>query len=264
MLRGVIKRFLTLILACLMVLTAMPITGLSVKAAGTLTLDVDGLKAQFAKNGAWSASGNKIIGSVTGSAESTCTSASSKDDTLNLTNNKGAAALLSFDYTLSTNGGSVTINGTAVTESGHFEKTIENGENVSIVITSAVGAKTTSIELNNIALVIDADITTTFVPGENGTFSVNGNEITSSWINQQKSTVAYHLKASPSSGYKFIGWLSATDGKYLSLDQEVELYIDKDGLEVMPVFVENDLAVFLVGSIPFTDLDQAITLAPKA
>ena len=258
MLRGVLKRFLTFMLACLMVLTAMPVSGLKVQAAGTLSLDVEGLRAQYSKKGTWSASGNIINGSVTGTAGGTCSSASSADDTLTLTNNKGMAALLSFDYAPILNGGSVTVNGEAVTAAGHFEQTIDSGGSVNIELKSAVGAATTSIALTNIALVIDANITTTFVPGENGSFSVDGNTISeSAWTNQQKSTVPYHLKAMPADGYKFMGWLSTTDQKYLATDQELDLFIDVDGLEITPVFVNNNLAVFMVGSRPFTDLDKA-------
>ena len=164
--------------------------------AANVTTSVSNLGASDT-NGSFSGNGTSISGSVTGKdATSGCNStpASSATDTLTLTNNYTTAATLSFSYSPTVNGGSVTIDGASKTSAGSFSKELEAGGHIDIKITSATGAKTTSISITNLKLeqkIVTA--TTTFTPSNNGTYTVDGTAVTSNITRTQSSNQAYTL-----------------------------------------------------------------------
>ncbi len=218
-------------------------------------------------NGKFSGSGTSISGSVTGKdATSGCNStpASSATDTLTLTNNYTTAATLSFNYSVTLNSGTVTIDGSSKTSAGAFSKELAAGGQVQVVITSATGAKTTSVSLTNLALeqkIVTA--TTTFTPSTNGSFTVDGTAVTSNITRTQASTQAYNLSATPDTGYVFAGWKDVTNNTIISGSNPASICVDADKT-ITAVFNPADAARFQVGSSYFTDLNAADAYASSS
>ena len=262
MIKNVLRRFMSLLLSILMVAALLPIASTTAYAAAIsgltdTTIGLDG------DSDYWTANGTQITGSVTGSAAGTCSSASSGNDTLTITNNKADYAVLSFSYevTANDNSGTIQIDGEAIANSskgatGNYSKELEKGDSVTIYLASATGAYTTSIKLTDLNLVIVASATTTFEVAENGSYTVDGTKITAQMSETRQSTVAYALVASPASGYQFFGWYSETEDAYLSSNATYSLYSDVDRT-IRPVFISSSLAVFGVGSARFYDLNEA-------
>lgn len=111
MVKDVLKRFSTLALAALMVLTMLPVMAM---AADLSVTTIDGLTASYTEGDyvSWSVSGNEITGDIHGN--SGCSSVTAASSTLTLKNSRAAAATLSFEYEVTLNGGSVSINVMAI------------------------------------------------------------------------------------------------------------------------------------------------------
>lgn len=263
MIRNTLRRFLSLALSAVMLLALLPAISAPALAAvsGTLTgLSNEDIIATYTgtddgANSSWSVTGgNSISGSVIGTA-GMC-SDSHYNTTLTLTNNKPTEAILSFDYAIAQNSGSIQVAGTTVTANGSYFATIEAGSSINIYISSGSTDNATTIDITNLTLIANVQATTTFQPAVNGSYKVDGTEITEKTVKTQQSTVAYNLSATAASGYKFVGWYSVTNDKYLSSEASVSLYFDSDQ-EVTAVFtLEND-PVFDVGGAKFTDLNEA-------
>lgn len=259
MIKNIAKRFLSFMLTVLMVFSLFPASTLTAYAAGGTLLEglAEGIGAEYTGSGtySWATVGSdRINGSATGT-KTQCNS-SSATTTLTITNNKTNVAKLSFGYILVLNGGTITIDGTNVTANGTFEKEMAPGASISIVLTSAVAASSTTISISNLLMLVDVDATTTFQPAENGGYTVDGAEITEAMAKTQSSTIPYSLKATPAEGYKFSGWYSITDNKYLSSDVETTFNFEKNQT-VTAKFVPVEAPVFQVDSARFTDLNEA-------
>ena len=143
-----------------------------------------------------------------------------------------------------------------MTDDGTYSGELAAGASIKVYLKSAAGAYTTAVELSGISLIANVQATTTFQPAENGSYTVDGVEITEETTKTQQSTVAYSLAATPASGYKFIGWYSVTEEKYLSSDTSATMYFDIDQT-VTAVFTEESNPVFDVSGAKFTDLNEA-------
>lgn len=269
MLRDFLRRILSLGLSAVLLLALLPAISAPALAAvsGTLTgLSNEDIIATYTgtddgANSSWSVTGgNSISGSVIGTA-GMCND-SHYNTTLTLTNNKPTAAILSFDYAIAQNGGSIQVAGTTVTANGSYSETIDAGSSINIYIGSGSTDNATTIDITNLTLIANVQATTTFQPAENGSYTVDGIKITEETVKIQQSTVAYSLSATADSGYKFVGWYSVTKNAYLSTDTSASLYFDSDQT-VTAKFVEEDLPVFDVGGAKFTDLNEANNYASE-
>lgn len=261
--KQVVRRFLALFLVLAMILPLLPQMSIKVHAevSGTLTgLSNEDIIATYTgtddgANSSWSVTGgNTISGSVIGTA-GMC-SDSHYNTTLTLTNNKPTAAILSFDYAIAQNSGSIQVAGTTVTANGRYSGTIEAGSSINIYIGSGSTDNATTIDITNLFLIADVQATTTFQLSDNGSYTVDGVQITEETVKTQQSTTAYNLSATADAGYKFVGWYSITDDKYLSSDEEASLYIDSDQT-ITAMFTKENNPVFDVGGAKFTDLNEA-------
>ena len=125
---------------------------------------------------------------------------------LTLTNNSGATKVLSFDYSVSLDSGSVIIDGTQRDGSGSFSKTLEEGQSITIQTrTSDAHEGTTKVSLTNIKLE-EQQVTVTFAPPTNGSYTVNGEEISTNTEKTSSSLTTYSLVATPANNYAFAGW----------------------------------------------------------
>lgn len=261
MIKRVFRRFLSLALVLLMTLTLLPVMEIDASAAtsGKLTgLSNSDIGASYTatdsgSNASWSASGNTITGNVISASGCNDTA---YETTLTLINNKSATATLSFDYTIAQNSGTIQVAGNAVTANGSYSGELAPGGSIKVYLKSGSTSAATSISITNLSLISDVSATTTFLPGENGSYTVDGVEITAKTSKTQQSDVAYTLVATPASGYQFFGWYSVTGNNYLSSDATATLNFDNEQT-IKPVFIDASLAIFETGGVRFYDLNEA-------
>lgn len=202
-------------------------------------------------------------------------------NTVTITNNKGAEATLSFDYTLSGTFGTVAIDGknyTAATTSS-YEKELAAGESITIKVTPKRTAKTTggndlTMTITNLTLSLanSGPVTATFEAPAYGSYTVAYGEQTltvaagtASQSVTNENSVGYTLTAVPGEGYKLVGWYDSDSGDYISTASSFVATFDKN-VTIRPVIVPENSAVFMVGSDEngynyYTDLNEAVDYA---
>lgn len=257
------KRFLSLVLCMCMVMALLPNVTMTAFAAtsGTVTGLADeniGLSFAGDADDAWSANGTSIIGAAT-SKGGTCDDTSYKS-TLTITNKRATTATLSFDYSIEQNGGKIQVDGKEVSSDASFTKELAANESVKVYIQSGSTSAATKITLTNVVLVSDVNATATFVPAENGTYTVDGRLITEDYSNTQSSMTAYQVVATPADGYQFMGWYDVSNAKYISTSAKAALNIDSD-CTITARFASKTAALFETGGQPFDDLDDAVSYA---
>ena len=262
MIQRISKRFLSLLLVAVMVLALVPAITLPAFAAtnGAVTGLSDaniGLSFDGTAEDAWNANGSTITGSAV-SVEGMCDS-THYESTLTIKNNKTAKATLSFNYAIEANSGTIKVNGTAVTANGAFNKELAVGESIKVYIKSG-STTATKITMTNVALVSDVTATTTFVPAENGTYTVDGKTVTETYSNTQSSMTAYQVVATPAEGYQFLGWYNLTTGKCIATAASTALNIESD-CTITAKFVSKVVALFETGGQRFADLNEAVAYA---
>ena len=260
--KSTLKRFLSLVLCMFMVMALLPNVTMTAFAAtsGTVTGLADeniGLSFTGDADDAWSANGTSITGAVT-STSAGCSDTVYKS-TLTITNKKSTTATLSFDYTIEQNSGTIQVNGTAVSSGASFTKELAANESVKVYISGSTDAAT-KITLTNVVLVSDVNATATFVPAENGTYTVDGKLITEEYSNTQSSMTAYQVVATPADGYQFMGWYDVSNKKYISTSAKAALNIDSD-CTITARFASKTAALFETGGQPFDNLGDAVTYA---
>lgn len=262
MVERISKRFLSLTLVAVMLLSLLPAFALPAFAAtsGTLTgLSDANISLNFSgkADNAWSATGTTITGSVV-SVGGTC-SDTSYNSTLTIKNNKATKATLSFNYSIELNSGTITVDGNKVASNGNFSKELAAGTSITVKIESG-STTATKITMTDVALVSDVTATTTFVPAENGTYTVDGKTVTEEYSNTQSSMTAYQVVASPAEGYQFLGWYNLTTGKCIATAASTALNIESD-CTVTAKFASKAVALFETGGQRFADLNEAVAYA---
>ena len=109
-------------------------------------------------------------------------------------------------------------------------------------------------------LVSDVNATATFVPAENGTYTVDGKLITEEYSNTQSSMTAYQVVATPADGYQFMGWYDVSNEKYISTSAKAALNIEND-CTITARFASKTAALFETGGQRFDDLGDAVSYA---
>ena len=257
------KRFLSLVLCMCMVMALLPNVTMTAFAAtsGTVTGLADeniGLSFTGDAEVAWSANGTSIIGAAT-STGGTC-SDTSHSSTLTITNKKSTTATLSFDYSIEQNSGKIQVDGTEVSSGASFTKELAANESVKVYIKSGSTSAATKITLTNVVLVSDVNATATFVPAENGTYTVDGKLITEEYSNTQSSMTAYQVVATPADGYQFLGWYDVSNEEYISTSAKAALNIEND-CTITARFASKTAALFETGGQRFDDLGDAVSYA---
>ena len=260
-----IKRIGAVLLTLAMLATMIP----AVFAANTLNTSVTGLTAtwEYSNQGGgsatWTASGTSI------SAESKGTAAKTNVSDLTLTNNSGAEAVLSFNWSLTTGGttsatrasltGAIAVSNQA-SASGAFSQTLAAGESILIQLKSPRGAAyKATFAITDLALVgmSTPDPILTFKPAtEGGSYTLDGVAVTAEVVKEVALQTALQLAATAEDGYVFYGWYDATSAKYLSQDANFKLVASADA-EIYPVFLSDDIALFGVGAAKYDNLTEA-------
>ena len=261
------RRFLSLVLCMCMVFVLVPNIAMPAYAAnsGTVTGLADesiGLSFSGTADNAWSASSTQIIGKARSTSGSGCGGGSNYRSTLTITNNKATKATLSFDYTVVVSEGTILVNNTTTTANGSFSMELAAGGTVEVEIESGSTSADTKITMTNVKLVADVSATVTFQPAENGSYTVDGRNITEVYTHTQSSMTAYQVEATPAEGYRFKGWYDVASGKCISTDAKTALNFDSDRT-ITARFVSKELALFEAGGQVFDDLNDAIAEAQK-
>lgn len=261
--KSTLKRFLSLVLCMCMVMALLPNVTMTAFAAtsGTVTGLADeniGLSFTGDADDAWSANGTSIIGAAT-STGGTCSDTSYRS-TLTITNKKSTTATLSFDYSIEQNSGKIQVDGTEVSSGASFTKELATNESVKVYIQSGSTSAATKITLTNVVLVSDVNATATFVPAENGSYTVDGKLITEEYSNTQSSMTAYQVVATPADGYQFMGWYDVSNEKYISTSAKAALNIEND-CTITARFASKTAALFETGGQRFDDLGDAVSYA---
>ena len=256
------KRFLSLVLCMCMVLALLPNVTMTAFAAtsGTVTGLADeniGLSFTGDADDAWSANATSITGAATSTGGCDGTN---YDSTLTIANKKSTTATLSFDYSIEQNSGAIQVDGKEVSSGARFTKELAPDEEVKVYIKSGSTSAATKITLTNVVLVSDVNATATFVPAENGTYTVDGKLITEEYSNTQSSMTAYQVVATPADGYQFMGWYDVSNEKYISTSAKAALNIEND-CTITARFASKTAALFETGGQRFDDLGDAVSYA---
>ena len=260
--KSTLKRFLSLVLCMCMAMALLPNVTMTAFAAtsGTVTgLADENIGLSFTGNAedAWSANGTSITGAATSTGGCSGTNYYS---TLTIANKKSTTATLSFDYSIEQNSGTIQVDGKEVSSGASFTKELAANESVKVYIKSGSTSAATKITLTNVVLVSDVNATATFVPAENGTYTVDGKLITEEYSNTQSSMTAYQVVATPADGYQFMGWYNVSNGKYINTAAKAALNIDSD-CTITARFASKTAALFETGGQPFDDLGDAVSYA---
>ena len=260
--KSTLKRFLSLVLCMCMVMALLTNVTLTVLAAtsGTVTGLADeniGLSFTGDADDAWSANGMSIIGAATSTGG--CNGKDYKS-TLTITNKKSTTATLSFNYAIEKNDGTIQVDRSEVTAGGKFSKELAPEASIQVYIKSSSTSAATKITLTNVVLVSDVNATATFVPAENGTYTVDGKRITEEYSHTQSSMTAYQVVATPAEGYRFKGWYDVDSGKCISTDAKTALNFDSNRT-ITARFISKELALFETGGQVFDDLNEAVSYA---
>ena len=264
MVKRIGRRFVSLLLTFVTILTMLPAMTLPALAAnkGEITDFPDkniGLSFTGDVDAAWQIKNANVIGQVISNKDSSCNTIS-HNSTLTITNKKTTTATLSFDYAIDQNNGTIKVDGSDVTAGGNFSGELQAGKEVKVEITSGSTDNPTTITISNIKLIAHVNATVTFLPAENGSYTVDGKPFTEKSPNTQYAMIPYQVVATPNEGYQFRDWYNMTTGKTISKKKSCALNVDEN-CEITARFVSANTATFLVGSETFIALDEATEYA---
>lgn len=267
MIKRIGRRFVSLLLTFVTILTMLPAMTLPALAATSgnvpgLADENIGLSYSGDAENAWSATATGVIGKVKTTPGGTCSGPTQYRSTLTITNKKTTKATLSFDYTVVVSEGTILVDNTETSINGSFSKELAAGGTVEVEIESGSASADTQITITNISLVVDVSATVTFQPAENGSYTVDGKTITEVYTHTQSSMTAYQVVATPVEGYRFKGWYDVASGKCISTDDKTALNFDSNRT-ITARFVSKELALFETGGQVFDDLNEAIAEAQK-
>lgn len=237
MVKRIGRRFVSLLLTFVTILTMLPAMTLPALAADSGTLNLPdksiGLSYSGDADGAWTTNGTSITGAATSTGGCSTTHYSS---TLTIKNEGSTTARLSFSYTVEVNEGTILVDKTKVTANGTFTKELALGDTVEVKIKSGSTAAT-RITMTDVKLEAGATATVTFQPAENGSYTVDGKDITTeAYTNTQSSLTAYKVIATPADGYQFLGWYDATNKSYLPGGASSSIFVSSDNSKVTAKF----------------------------
>lgn len=240
MVKRIGRRFVSLLLTFVTILTMLPAMTLPALAAtsGTVSGLTDsniGLSFSGDADDAWNVkNGTTIIGSAQSASGCSTTHYSS---TLTIKNEGSTTARLSFSYTVEVNEGTILVNNAKATTNGSFSKELTAGDTVEVKIKSGSTTAATKITMTDVKLEASATATVTFQPAENGSYTVDGKDITTeAYTNTQSSLTAYKVIATPADGYQFLGWYDATNKIYLPGGANSSIFVSSDNSKVTAKF----------------------------
>lgn len=239
MVKRIGRRFVSLLLTFVTILTMLPAMTLPALAATSGTLNLPdksiGLIYSGDADNAWTVNdGTTIIGSAQSTSGCSTTHYSS---TLTIKNEGSTTARLSFSYVIEQNSGTIQVDGQEEKKGGNFSKELAPKNSIQVYIKSGSTTAATKITMTDVKLEASATATVTFQPAENGSYTVNGKDITTeAYTNTQSSLTAYKVIATPADGYQFLGWYDATNKIYLPGGANSSIFVSSDNSKVTAKF----------------------------
>ena len=208
------KKVLAKVLAAVMIFSILPF---GILADGSVSVLDGQVTIGYAGTNATASADNDVVtASVSVAVTTGCPgdTYNSATNTLTVTNRSDSTKILSFNYELTLNGGSCTIDNSSVESGSSFSKELSAGESFTIILTcAAVNDAVTTIVLKDFALnSADQILNIRFeAPVEGGTISVNGVS-SDSWTDgvyavETTYSEGVSVTASPEAGYEFYFWL---------------------------------------------------------
>lgn len=239
MVKRIGRRFVSLLLTFVTVLTMLPamtLPALAVQSGNVTGLADENIGLSFTGDAddAWSANGTSITGSAT-STVAGC-SPTHHNSTLTITNKGTTRARLSFGYAIEKNNGTIQVDGAAVSSGASFTKELAANESVKVYIKSDSTDAATKITMTDVKLEASATANVTFQPAENGSYTVNGQAITTEETYTKSSLIAYKVVATPDKGYQFLGWYDATNKIYLKGGASSSIFVSSGDSKVTAKF----------------------------
>lgn len=239
MVKRIGRRFVSLLLTFVTILTMLPAMTLPALAATSGTLNLPdksiGLSYSGDAGNAWTVNdGTTIIGSAQSTSGCSTTHYSS---TLTIKNEGSTTARLSFSYVIEQNSGTIQVDRQEEKKGGNFSKELAPKNSIQVYIKSGSTTAATKITMTDVKLEASATATVTFQPAENGSYTVNGKDITTeAYTNTQSSLTAYKVIATPADGYQFLGWYDATNKIYLPGGANSSIFVSSDNSKVTAKF----------------------------
>lgn len=175
------------------------------------------------------------------------------------------AGTISFDYSVEVNG-AIKLNGTNITNGGHFEKELSQGSSVSVYLKSSSTSAANKITITNITLQIPASPASI-------RFELNAACSYEAFINDAPATIGTDVDCltgdkitvkspSPANGYKFVGWKK---NGVLSGNDTALTFTILEPVTIIEICAANEKAAsFEVNQEIFYDLQDAIDYAKTA
>ncbi len=255
------RRFWAMLLTIVLTLGLLPVSAYAANGRlqvlqGQITVDYEG------KNAKATAANDVVTAEAYATFNSNCSGGNFRADTTTLTvaNASAAAATMVFDYAPDLNGGSMELDGKAITGSGTFSKEIPSGGSVVLKITSPSDKKEPAkVTLRNFALVSGGELDVTVLAPQHGSATVNGTPVTTDTTVKTTYDQGVALTAVPNQGYDFVGWVDARDAVVMKASDGT--LHPTGNTTVRPWFVPSGTAIFGVGERIFDDLNQAAAAA---
>ena len=279
------KRFLSLLLAFIMVFSLFPWWTLDVGAASykTETGSIGNIgysvKVPITSDkkedlGSFNVNGNTINASAKseykydngGCFSDPSVTFTATTITITLTNNSGSDAVIGF---LFDGGSTVTVSGVSIGTGGNYvSPKLEHGASIEIAMKSpATGTPyveqkygvgdTFNLNLNDIYLQIKETVTIEYDAVANGTYTVDGVSVQEKSSKQIDTTQDIVLVATPADGYVFAGWKNLTTGKYFSFESSVTTKFSSNA-SFEPSFVWGGDVAWAISGSQYATLDDAL------
>ena len=232
--------------------------------SGNLNLGIDGLSASYTGEGSFSYNGGKLTGTVT-----TSDWGGKRDATLEIKNVSNGDLNVSLKVTavklssqIAYSDGEATVWDKSIKSAPQtIEGKLSFGQSFKVYLKAGGNGKTTSISISSIQCSQTFTYSVTFKPCSPinlGRFFVDGTEILEE-CTKAKPYGAYNLSFVPSIGYTFVGW--DVDGSLVSNSLEYSFTLSKNYHVVFPRVPAATTAMFSVGGLKFSDLNEAISKA---
>ena len=264
MIKTILRRFMSLVLVMVIMITFMPDTApVAYGAEYTILegLNIDGIECGYDGDKIWKVvDGSQIQGSGTSSDDGCNTT--NQSSTLQIKNVSASQATLEFNYSITQNGGSIKINNEQIQNDGTYKGVLAENETISIELTSGNVEAATQIKITDFKLTTSEIINVKFSPAQNGTYQINGSDVEQGKNMQINSTEGIKLKAEPNDGYAFLGWYNVTSEQYITGGIEDNILLNGD-CEITAKFVKNG-TLFKVGDSSFDDLSHALQYAKNS
>ena len=282
MVKRIGRRFVSLLLTFVTILTLLPAMTLPALAASpTMPAGLDPLKftdlgttgfpyAEDIKtsiginvtdfSGGAEISGKAITITATGTNKQGCDTPNAIV-TLTLTNKHATTATMTFkNNNVAVKG----VGGSSVNESKSIA-TIPSNDSIEVYVTSNRDTQVNgTFTVTGLEFEVNT-LTTTFLSGENGSYTIRtnaGDELTTGVEYTKPSTVRYHLEPKPNAGYAFDRWIDFDTKETLSTSSAYET---SGGSKIAPVFAPIGCARYYIAGaskkIEYSYLDEAIAAA---